>query len=155
LFGNGDVQSLSEMVRRVNETAVDGVLVGRAALGAPWFFREKEQARRRAHTVQPSEAEPWTPSLGERFEIVLAHARLFDAHCGRGQFRRMRKHLGWYCKGFPYAAALRARMFHVSSVAEVEAVIADYQEGRLMHGRPAEDPSADESETAHLASRCG
>jgi tRNA-dihydrouridine synthase len=143
------------MVRRVNETAVDGVLVGRAALGAPWFFREKEQARRRAHTVQLSEAEPWTPSLGERFEIVLAHARLFDAHCGPGQFRRMRKHLGWYCKGFPYAAALRARMFHVSSVAEVEAVIADYQEGRLMHGRPAEDPSADESETAHLASRCG
>ena len=35
LFGNGDVQSLSELVRRVRETGVDGVLVGRAALGAP------------------------------------------------------------------------------------------------------------------------
>src|SRR5262249_33599599 len=41
LFGNGDVQSLSEVVRRVCETGVHGVLVGRAALGAPWFFRDK------------------------------------------------------------------------------------------------------------------
>ena len=45
LFGNGDVQSLRELVRRVTETGVDGVLVGRAALGAPWFFHGKEEAR--------------------------------------------------------------------------------------------------------------
>jgi hypothetical protein len=67
----------------------------------------------------------------------------------------MRKHLGWYCKGFPYAAALRARMFLVSSVAEVEAVIADYQQGGLTDGRPADDAPVNESETVPLASRCG
>jgi tRNA-dihydrouridine synthase len=130
-------------------------LVGRAALGAPWFFREKEDARRRAHAAQPWAAEPWAPSLADRFERLLAHARLFDAQCGPQQFRRMRKHLGWYCKGFPHAAALRARMFGVTSVAEVEAVIAGYHTGRLLDdGRP-DDPSANESETTHLASRCG
>jgi len=155
LFGNGDVQSLGEVVRRVAETGVDGVLVGRAALGAPWFFREKEEARRHAHTAHPWEAEPWTPSLADRFERLLAHARLFEVQYGGQQFRRMRKHLGWYCKGFPHAAALRARMFRVSSVGEVEAVIADYTSGRLPDDCRAEEPSLDERETAHLASRCG
>jgi tRNA-dihydrouridine synthase len=155
LFGNGDVQSLSDVVRRVGATGVDGVLVGRAALGAPWFFREKEEARRRAQTAEAWEDAPWTPSLADRFEILLAHARQFDADQGRDQFRRMRKHLGWYCKGFPYAAALRARMFLVSSVAEAEAVIADYQQGRVMDERTTDDPSVSEHATAHLASRCG
>jgi tRNA-dihydrouridine synthase len=155
LFGNGDVQSLSEVVRRVRETGVDGVLVGRAALGAPWFFRDKEEARRHALTAEPWETAPWAPPLPARFEMLLAHARQFDAQWGPEQFRRMRKHLGWYCKGFPHAAALRARMFLVSSVADVEAVLNDYRSGRLMDGARMKDASLGESETAFLASRCG
>ena len=39
----------------------------------------------------------------------------------------MRKHLGWYCKGFPHAASLRANMFRVSSVADLEQVLAGYR----------------------------
>jgi hypothetical protein len=38
----------------------------------------------------------------------------------------MRKHLGWYCKGFPHAASLRADMFRVSSVADLEQVLTDF-----------------------------
>jgi tRNA-dihydrouridine synthase len=73
------------------------------------------------------ESEPWVPSLDVRFEMLLDHARRFEATCGQGQFRRMRKHLGWYCKGFPYAASLRADMFRVSSVADLEQVVADFR----------------------------
>ena len=155
LFGNGDVQSLNEVVRRVRETGVDGVLVGRAALGAPWFFRDKDEARRHAHTAEPWEAVPWAPPLTTRFEMLLAHARQFDAQWGPQQFRRMRKHLGWYCKGFPHAAALRARMFLVSSVADVEAALDDYRSGWLMDGDRMKAASPGESEAAYLASRCG
>jgi tRNA-dihydrouridine synthase len=155
LFGNGDVQSLRELVRRVTETGVDGVLVGRAALGAPWFFHGKEEARHYSKIAQPWEPDPWTPSPAARFEILLAHARQFEAQWGPQQFRRMRKHLGWYCKGFPHAAALRARMFRVSSVADVEAVLAEYRGGRLIDGGQTHDSSITERETAHLASRCG
>jgi tRNA-dihydrouridine synthase len=113
-------------------------------LGAPWFFRDKEEARRQARIAEPVDIASWTPPLAARFEMLLAHARQFDAQWGPQQFRRMRKHLGWYCKGFPYAAALRARMFLVSSVSDVEAVLDDYRDGRLIDG-----------ETAFLASRCG
>ena len=155
LFGNGDVQSLNEVVRRVRETGVDGVLVGRAALGAPWFFRGKEEARRCANIAEQWGGDPWAPSLAGRFEILLAHARQFEAQWGPRQFRRMRKHLGWYCKGFPHAAALRARMFLVSSVADVEAVLAEYRHGRLTDGDRTDSSSLSAHETADLASRCG
>jgi hypothetical protein len=63
----------------------------------------------------------------------------------------MRKHLGWYCKGFPHAAALRARMFRVSSMGELEAVLADYRAHRIMDS--AEDEPIDNPTIP--ASRCG
>ncbi len=128
LFGNGDVHSLQDVVRRVRETGVDGVLVGRATLGAPWFFQQKEEARTLLQQQLPGAGpEPATPSLDARFELLLDHARRFEAACGAGQFRRMRKHLGWYCKGFPHAASLRASMVRVSSASDVEEVLANFR----------------------------
>jgi tRNA-dihydrouridine synthase len=126
LFGNGDIHSYHDVVRRVRDTGVDGVLVGRAALGAPWFFQQKEEARLVLQQGSEEVPEPQTPSLHARFELLLDHARRFEAACGQGQFRRMRKHLGWYCKGFPHAASLRANMFRVSSVADLERVLDDF-----------------------------
>ncbi len=128
LFGNGDVHSYHDIVHRVRDTGVDGVLVGRAALGAPWFFRQKEEARFVLQQQRSEDGlEPWVPSLDVRFEMLLDHARRFEAACGQGQFRRMRKHLGWYCKGFPHAASLRADMFRVSSAADLEQVLANFR----------------------------
>ena len=128
LFGNGDVHSLQEVVRRVRDTGVDGVLVGRATLGAPWFFRQKEEARVLLQQHLPGKGpEPVVPPLDVRFELLLDHARRFEAACGPGQFRRMRKHLGWYCKGFSHAASLRANMVRVSSVADLEQVLANFR----------------------------
>lgn len=157
LFGNGDVQSLAEVVRRVHETGVDGVLVGRAALGAPWFFRGKEEARQCARSARSVETEHWMPSLSARFEILLEHAKQFEANWGREQFRRMRKHLGWYCKGFPHAAALRARMFSVSCVGDVEAALAEFQTHQTFetHQNAASFAPDDVDAMTPLASRCG
>jgi len=152
LFGNGDVQRLEEVVHRVRETGVDGVLIGRAALGAPWWFRDKEAARRAAHTGDDVDLDPWKPPLTTRFAILLQHARRFERHYGNERFRRMRKHLGWYCRGFPHAAALRAAMFRVSSVTDVESVVADYFADRIVDGQP---PEASSMEMSPAVSRCG
>jgi tRNA-dihydrouridine synthase len=153
LFGNGDVQSLDEVVLRVRETGVDGVLVGRAVLGAPWFFRSKEQARALACMASGLGDElcgSQAITLDQRFAVLLDHARQFQALCGSGQFHRMRKHLGWYCKAFPHAAALRARMFRVSSVEELGIVIAEYRAHEIVDSAQAEP--VDDAST--LASRC-
>ncbi len=136
LLGNGDVQNFHDVVRRVRVTGADGVLVGRAVLGAPWFFQQKEAARvvLQQHLFA-SPPELVVPSLAVRFEMLLDHARRFEATCGEGQFRRMRKHLGWYCKGFSHAASLRAEMVCVESVAEVEQVLAKF---RIATAQPSE-----------------
>jgi tRNA-dihydrouridine synthase len=156
LLGNGDVQSLADGMRRIRETGVDGVLIGRAALGVPWFFRQKEATRCGADNANDDQGmQIWEPTLETRFEILLDHARRFETLSGRDQFRRMRKHLGWYCKGFPHAAALRARMFRVSSVAEVEQALTEYRATALA---PAEECSVSHADHVTVAepllSRC-
>lgn len=154
VFGNGDIKSLEEAVGRVRETGVDGVLVGRAVLGAPWFFREKEQARARARETDRMSVESWAGHaipIEQRFTVLLDHARQFQRLCGQGRFHRMRKHLGWYCKAFPHAAALRARMVRVSSVGDLETVLDEYRAHRILDS--GENESIDEASLP--ASRCG
>ena len=157
LLGNGDVQSLDAVVTRVRSTQVDGVLVGRAVLGAPWFFHAKEQARALAQAdASGDRIEALPMELDVRFALMLDHARQFQAICGPGQFHRMRKHLGWYCKGFPHAAALRGQMFRVSSAEDVETMIARYHANQIVDGPatgavPGDDLS---NEAATLVSRC-
>ncbi|MFQ5991357.1 MAG: tRNA dihydrouridine synthase, partial [Nitrospiraceae bacterium] len=103
LLGNGDVETMRDVVHRVSTCGVHGVLVGRGVLGSPWFFQAKDQARRALATgsncIQDPEVE-----LSTRFQVLLGHARRFEAIVGRDRFPRLRKHLGWYCKGFPHAA---------------------------------------------------
>lgn len=157
LLGNGDVQNLNEVVSRVRSTQVDGVLVGRAVLGAPWFFRAKERARALTQADASDASIHDQPiALEARFALMLDHARQFQAICGPGQFHRMRKHLGWYCKGFPHAAALRGQMFRVSSAEDVEAMIARYHANQIVDGQVTDGVSGDDlsSEAQTLVSRC-
>ncbi|MGE3979144.1 MAG: tRNA dihydrouridine synthase, partial [Nitrospira sp.] len=154
LLGNGDIQSLDDIAVRVRETGVDGVLVGRGVLGAPWFFRSKEQARMRTHGMKDIDIgrDPGGVSLSERFAVLVDHAQQFQSLVGEKQFYRMRKHLGWYCKGFPHAASLRAQMVRVSSVEALHALLSDF------HDRPeaiTDLPQAESvDESSLLVSRC-
>jgi tRNA-dihydrouridine synthase len=157
LLGNGDIQSPGDIVSRVRETGVDGVLVGRAALGAPWFFHAKEQVRQQAcescvmgNLMDLSLA----VSQEERFAVLVDHAQQFQAFFGQKQFYRMRKHLAWYCKGFSHAASLRAQMVRVSSVDELTQVLVDFK-GRAQDRDRGELPQPESTDDMSLlASRC-
>jgi tRNA-dihydrouridine synthase len=154
VVGNGDIQSLDDVVRRVRETGVDGVLVGRGVLGAPWFFRSKEQARlqvRDPYGVDGGRDSGEVP-LNHRFAVLVAHAQQFQALVGQRQFYRMRKHLGWYCKGFPHAASLRAQMVRVSSLDELQVLLAEFRNLSETITDLSQVDSADEPGV--LASRC-
>jgi tRNA-dihydrouridine synthase len=154
LFGNGDIQNLDDIARRVRETGVDGVLVGRGVLGAPWFFRSKEQVRMRAKGVNGSDVgwDPGEVSLNDRFAVLVDHAQQFRALVGEKQFYRMRKHLGWYCKGFPHAASLRAQMVRVSSVEELKVILSEF--GNSAQSVVDSPPVESADETEFLTSRC-
>ncbi|MEK6783964.1 MAG: tRNA-dihydrouridine synthase [Nitrospirota bacterium] len=154
VLGNGDIQRLDDIAGRVCDTGVDGVLVGRGVLGAPWFFHAKERARIGVGGMRDPEigSDVCARPLHERFAVLVEHARQFTQFFGAQQFHRMRKHLGWYCKGFPHAASLRAQMVRVSSVEELQALLAEFHDRPaavmdLPQAEPAEEPSL-------LVSRC-
>ena len=117
ILGNGDLKDMEGVCRRVHETGVDGVLLGRAAQGNPWIFRAKNQAKqslRSGITIHsPSIA------LEERFRVLLEHSRHFEKYNLIRNFVGMRKHLAWYCCDSPGVAELRARMVRVNHIEEV------------------------------------
>lgn len=138
LLGNGDVRSLQDVVLRVRQHGVHGVLVGRGALGEPWLFRRKEEARAAARdSARAVGCE--SPGLEERFLVMLDHARQYEALLDRQCFPRMRKHLGWYCKGFPGAAAMRAAMVRASGSEDVARLVAEYRAGQKARSREQDD----------------
>lgn len=134
VLGNGDIGSLNESIARICASGVDGILIGRAALGNPWIFHGKESIREavraRADTqVRPCHQDPVPKpavSREDRFDMILKHAHTFERFHDAARFPRMRKHLGWYCSGFPHAAALRADMVKTNNAGDVERLLHEY-----------------------------
>ena len=126
VLGNGDLATMSEVVQRVRETHVHGVLIGRGTLGNPWIFRAKAWARQQLSTPT-AEARPPDVSLRDRCQVALEHARYFEGLADGVQFQAMRKHLGWYCRGFPGAAEMRAQLFTTTTSGDVARVFATIQ----------------------------
>jgi nifR3 family TIM-barrel protein len=155
LLGNGDLRSMDDVVTRIRETGVHGVLVGRGALGSPWFFRTKEAARALAgdhgdEKTESASALSVEADLAKRFGVMIEHARQFETIFGVAHFPRMRKHLGWYCKGFPHAASLRASMVRASSVVDVQRILEAY---RSAHVSYSHEPAITPSDMAHMADK--
>jgi tRNA-dihydrouridine synthase len=119
ILGNGDLKHMEAVRRRVSETGVDGVLLGRAAQGNPWIFRAKDKVKLALRSAADIKIE--TPSVGleERFSVLLEHCRHFEKNTMIRSFVGMRKHLAWYCYGSPGAAELRAQMVRVNDIGEV------------------------------------
>ena len=119
ILGNGDVRDLKDAYRRVRETGVAGVLIGRAAQGDPWIFRGKNAVKEALSNggERPFDVHP--PTLEQRFRVIVEHSEHFQALCGQPRFVAMRKHLTWYCRDFRGAAEMRGRMTKAASAAEV------------------------------------
>lgn len=116
VIGNGDITCGADAKRMMDETHCDAVMIGRAAEGNPFIFREVKSFL---------EGTPFTkPSSEEIREIVLRHADLQLQY--KGEFigvREMRKHLSWYLKGFEGAAALRKQINEMETFAELRAIV--------------------------------
>jgi tRNA-dihydrouridine synthase len=114
-LGNGDIESLNDARQKTADYGLDGVLVGRATFGNPWFFSGQR------------------PTASERLAAAVEHARLYESIFGSDPkvFAPMKKHLGWYCKGFAGAKELRLRLMAAESAAEVQEIIATRQAGKL------------------------
>ncbi|MFC5570037.1 tRNA dihydrouridine synthase DusB [Lysobacter yangpyeongensis] len=102
VIANGDIDSPRKAAQVLAETGADAVMVGRAAQGRPWIFREI------AHYLATGEELP-EPTVADVRDILLAHlAHLHAFYSEQSGVRIARKHLGWYAKDRPENAAFRA-----------------------------------------------
>ena len=123
VIGNGDVWSGADAKRMRDHTGCDGIMIARGSHGAPWIFRQ-------ARAALSGEPVPPDPEAGERFRIVLEHARLAIAweDDEEKSMIEFRKHLGWYTKGLPNGRILRQELFEVTSLHEAEEKLERYLE---------------------------
>jgi nifR3 family TIM-barrel protein len=118
VLGNGDVWEASDALRMMAETGCDGVVVGRGCLGRPWLFRSFD----RAFAGLPDDPHP---TLGAVAAVMRRHAGLMVAWAGEDKgAREFRKHVSWYLKGFGVGGETRNALALVSSLAELDDLLA-------------------------------
>jgi len=101
-------------------TGADGVMIGRAAQGAPWIFREIEHFLATGRRLPP-------PSVAEVREVLIAHlAELHEFYGAEAGVRIARKHVGWYVKPLAGSAQFREALNRIESCEEQLAAVERY-----------------------------
>ena len=119
VLGNGDIFSAADALRMMAETGCDGVVVGRGCQGRPWLFADLAAAFDGA-------ALPTAPNLRAVTRVLRRHAELLMAEMGADRgIRDLRKHIPWYLRGFGVGSTVRLDMGMVSSLADLDRMIAD------------------------------
>jgi len=101
VIGNGDIKTPDDVMHMFEQTKCDAVMVGRSALGNPWFFKE-------AIALYKGKSVPQPPTMKERISGCRQHFdHMIDWHGERTATNMMRKHFGWYIRGFSGAGNYR------------------------------------------------
>ena len=120
VIANGDVRSCADLKAILEVTGADGVMVGRAAQGNPWIFKQL------THFLRTGEELPG-PTMAERAEVILRHLDLLLKY--KGDYvgpREMRKHATWYTRGITHGAILRDKFNKATTRADFAAIIKEY-----------------------------
>ena len=124
VLGNGDIWEAGDAVRMVEQTGIDGVVVGRGCLGRPWLFRDLAAAFAAPTGGDGTSVAPALPTLGEVRTMMRRHAELLSEHMGEERgCKEFRKHVTWYLKGFRAGGDLRRDLALVDSLATLDALL--------------------------------
>lgn len=130
VFANGDVDSPRKAAEVLARTGCDAVLVGRAAQGRPWIFREI------AHFLAHGDTLP-EPTLADVRDVLLGHLEHLHAFYGEPSGVRIaRKHLGWYAKDRPENTAFRAVVNRAESAQAQLDLTRDYFDALIADVKP-------------------
>jgi nifR3 family TIM-barrel protein len=122
VIGNGDVQTPQDAKRMLDETGVDGVMIGRAALGNPWMIYRTVKYLETGELMGE-------PSVREKIDVCLLHLdRLIDLKGENIAVREMRKHAAWYLKGIRGNAKVRNGINACSTRDELTTLLRNYVE---------------------------
>ena len=112
VVGSGDLFTPEDCLRMLRETGCDGIMIARGALGNPWIFRQLQELQLTGR---------YTPvSRSERADTIDNHLSLFIEEQGEAvAVREIKKHIGWYAKGFAGASEIRRTANSAGSLLEI------------------------------------
>jgi tRNA-dihydrouridine synthase len=139
VIGNGDVLSLEDGRRKAKLSDADGIMVGRALFGNPWFFHPTKQVPFRMTALPTHGVDRETiitdvvvetgieyVTIAERLRVLVEHSELFTELLPHKNFSVMKKHYKAYVSGWPGAAELRLKLMDCEDVVAVTAVVHDF-----------------------------
>ena len=116
VIGNGDIKSIEDIEKMFSLTKCDGIMIGRAALGNPWFFTQIKKYMKNEDFNDIS--------FNERLDICEKHLDLLvETHGEVVGTNNMKKHFGWYFKNFPNASALRKKLVLVKNYSQMKDIL--------------------------------
>ncbi len=122
LIGNGDIFEPQDAERMLQETGCDAVMIGRGAEGNPWIFKRTVEYLKTG-AILPE------PNIQERIEVIKEHLELVIKYKGEGTgVKEMRKHIAWYLKGLPNSSYVKAEVFKLTRVEDIEKLLKEYAE---------------------------
>ena len=122
VIANGDITTPEKAVQVLEHTGADAIMIGRAAQGRPWIFREIDAA------ISGSAA-PEPPGAAQLRDTICAHLRgLYAFHGEEGGVRIARKHIGWYCRGRPDAGLFLSEIMRSETADAQLEMVRDYFE---------------------------
>ena len=132
VVANGDITTPEKAKFVLDYTGADAVMIGRAAQGRPWIFREIEHYLQTGARLAP-------PPVEEIREVMLGHLHELYAFYGYERGTRVaRKHISWYTKGLRNSAVFRARMNTLDDSQAQLAAVKEFFDGQLAHSAELE-----------------
>ena len=117
IFGNGDVDTPERALEFRNKYGVDGIMIGRAAIGYPWIFNEIKHFLKTGEKLSP-------PSIEERIRVIKNHLHYSVKWKGlKAGINEMRKHYTNYLKGLPNIKEFRLKLVTINELSEIEALL--------------------------------
>ena len=117
IFGNGDIDSPAKALEYKNRYGVDGIMIGRAAIGYPWIFNEIKYFFETGQNLEP-------PTIEQRVEVIKKHLHFSVQWKGFiAGINEMRRHYTNYLKGLPNIKEFRLKLVTLRSVEEIDEVL--------------------------------
>lgn len=122
VFGNGDIFTVDDGLRMLEETGVDGLMIGRGADGNPWIFQQLK-------AVLAGEKQTVAPTIDERLDLAAEHLQMLIDYKGEYiSIKEMRRHISAYLKGMPHAAEFRGRFHKIDTQVDFLQLLAEYRQ---------------------------
>lgn len=122
IFGNGDIDTPEKAVEYKNRYGVDGIMIGRAAIGYPWIFREIKHYMATGEILPP-------PTIAERLQACRKHVHGSVAWKGeKVGLLEMRRHYASYLKGLSHVKEYRTRLVSTEKLSEIEGILYEVEE---------------------------